>query len=91
MTWTLKKQLEERLAELQDEYDSGQKFLADLEERQGSVKETLLRITGALQVLKEELDKAAISEQNGGQPASTPSRSLPSQSFATNVNSPSTP
>ncbi|MEB3210143.1 MAG: hypothetical protein VKL39_02255 [Leptolyngbyaceae bacterium] len=76
MTWTLKKQLEQRLAELQDEYDSGQKFLADLEERRNSVNETLLRITGALQVLKEELDKAAIAEQNGGQPMPPASRPL---------------
>ncbi|MEL6222866.1 MAG: hypothetical protein AAFQ57_12595 [Cyanobacteria bacterium J06626_14] len=76
MSWTLKKQLEQRLAELQDEYDSGQKFLADLEERQSNVKETLLRITGALQVLKEELEKAAIAEQNGGQSAPPVSRPL---------------
>jgi predicted nuclease with TOPRIM domain len=76
MTWTLKKQLEQRLAELEEEYESGQKFLAELEERKSSVNETLLRITGALQVLKEELDKAAMAEQDGGQSLSQPSRPM---------------
>lgn len=75
MTWTLKKQLEQRLAEMQEEYDSGQKFLAELEVRQTNVKETLLRIAGAIQVLEEELKKASTAEQNGGQPVNGTGRS----------------
>ena len=53
----MKKQLENRLQELQKEFEAGQKMLADLEARQASVRETLLRLSGAIQVLQEELDK----------------------------------
>ncbi|MDZ8025865.1 MAG: hypothetical protein RMX35_27645 [Nostoc sp. DcaGUA01] len=53
----MKQQLEQRLAELKSEFASGQKVLADLESKQVSVRETLLRIQGAIQVLEEELTK----------------------------------
>ncbi|MFN6471887.1 MAG: hypothetical protein RMY36_019735 [Nostoc sp. SerVER01] len=53
----MKQQLEQRLAELKSEFASGQKVLADLESKQVSVRETLLRIQGAIQVLEEELIK----------------------------------
>ena len=75
MTWTLKKQLEQRLTALQEEYDSGKKFLDELEARQNNVKETLLRIAGAVQVLEEELAKANTAEHNGGQPTEPQSMS----------------
>ncbi|MGF1496347.1 MAG: hypothetical protein ACFB8W_05915 [Elainellaceae cyanobacterium] len=57
-TMTLQRQLEHRLTELKNEYDSGRKFLTELETKQASVSETLLRIAGAIQVLEEELGKA---------------------------------
>lgn len=53
----MKQQLEQRLAELKSEFASGQKVLADLEAKQVNVRETLLRIQGAIQVLEEELAK----------------------------------
>ncbi|MDJ0903068.1 MAG: hypothetical protein QNJ55_30150 [Xenococcus sp. MO_188.B8] len=53
----MKEQLEKRLVELKDEFASGQKVLADLETKQANVRETLLRIQGAIQVLEEELAK----------------------------------
>ncbi|MDZ8183671.1 MAG: hypothetical protein RMX96_02250 [Nostoc sp. ChiSLP02] len=61
----MKKQLEQRLAQLKSEFASGQKVLADLEAKQVNVRETLLRIQGAIQVLEEELTKnnAAASEE----------------------------
>ncbi len=54
----MKEQLERRLQSLRQEYEAGQKMLADLEARQASLRETLLRISGAIQVLEEELARA---------------------------------
>ena len=53
----MKEQLEQRLQELKAEYTSGQKVLADLEAKQANVRQTLLRIEGAIQILEEELTK----------------------------------
>ncbi len=54
----MRDQLEQRLKELKAEYESGQKVLAELEAREANMKNTLLRISGAIQVLEEELAKA---------------------------------
>jgi predicted nuclease with TOPRIM domain len=51
----VREQLEERLAALRAEYESGQKMLADLDQRAAVLRETVLRISGAIQVLEEEL------------------------------------
>jgi predicted nuclease with TOPRIM domain len=51
----MREQLEHRLQELKSEYEAGQKMLADLEVRQAQLRETLLRISGAIQVLEEML------------------------------------
>ena len=53
----MKHQLENRLKELKAEFESGQKALADLENRQANLRDSLLRISGAIQVLEEELRK----------------------------------
>ncbi len=47
--------LRQRLQVLKAEYESGQKVMAELEVKQASVRDTLLRISGAIQVLEEEL------------------------------------
>jgi len=47
--------LNERLSQLKSEFESGQKVLRDLEVRQQDVRDTLLRIGGAIQVLEEML------------------------------------
>lgn len=49
----MKERLELRLQELRAEFAAGQKMLADLEAKQAHVRETLLRISGAIQVLEE--------------------------------------
>ena len=54
----MKNQLEQRLQTLKVEFESGQKMLTELQAKQANVKETLLRIQGAIQVLEEELAKA---------------------------------
>jgi len=55
--------LEQRLTELRAEYESGQKILKDielkleeLEDRKKSLNETLLRISGAIELLEEMLE-----------------------------------
>lgn len=51
----MKEKLEQRLQGLKTEFESGQKMLADLEAQQANLKTTLLRISGAIQVLEELL------------------------------------
>jgi predicted nuclease with TOPRIM domain len=51
----MKEQLEKRLAELKSEFEAGQKMLADLEAKKSELQATLLRISGAIQVIEEML------------------------------------
>ena len=60
----MKEQLEQRLTELKAEFESGQKMLAELEVKQANMRDSLLRISGAIQVLEEELGKH--NDDNGG-------------------------
>lgn len=62
----MKEQLEQRLKELKTEFESGQKVLADLEAKQANLRNTLLRISGAIQVLEEELGNS--NGDNGKKP-----------------------
>ncbi len=56
-------QLEQHLKQLKAEYEAGQKMLAELEAKEASIRGTMLRISGAIQVLEEEL--ARMEEQPG--------------------------
>lgn len=47
--------IESRLTELKSEYQAGQKMLADFEAKRIELESTLLRISGAIQVLEELL------------------------------------
>ena len=51
----MREQIENRIRSLRAEYRAGQEMLADLEGRQASLKITLTRISGAIQVLEELL------------------------------------
>lgn len=64
----MKEQLERRLSELKTEYESGQKMLADLEAKQADLHQTLLRISGAIQVLEEMLSAETEPSINGAVP-----------------------
>lgn len=55
----MRAQLEERLERLRDEYRQGESMLADLQKQELNLRETMLRISGAVQVLEEELRDAA--------------------------------
>lgn len=50
-------QLRARLEQLQGEYQKGQEELRKLEVQQAALQQTLLRISGAIQVLTELLDQ----------------------------------
>jgi chromosome segregation ATPase len=54
-------QLTNRLAQLKAEYESGEKMLAELDQKQRTLRDTLLRISGAIQVIEEELRKVESS------------------------------
>jgi predicted nuclease with TOPRIM domain len=59
----MREQLEKRLEELKAEFESGQKMLNELETKRENLRQTLLRISGAIQVLEEELTKQAEQPQ----------------------------
>jgi predicted nuclease with TOPRIM domain len=54
----LESKLRERLEELRAEYEKGRRTLEELETQAANVRATLLRISGAAQVLQEELGAA---------------------------------
>jgi len=62
----MKARLNARLCELKTEFDAGNRLLAQLETQRSDLEKKLLRISGAIQVLEEELAKenqiAAVSD-----------------------------
>jgi len=68
----MKEQITERLKALTSEYEAGQKMLAELDGRRASLTTTLLRIEGAIQVLKEMIGEAEhAAGPNGSSPGPT--------------------
>jgi DNA repair exonuclease SbcCD ATPase subunit len=55
--------LEERLSQLKSQYESGRKQLEQLQQRENEIQVTLLKISGAVQVLEEEIQKAQSQQQ----------------------------
>ena len=45
--------MKQRLLTLEREFEKGQNMLAEIEERRRDVRDTLLRISGAIEVLRE--------------------------------------
>lgn len=64
----MRDQLDRRLKELKGEFESGQKMLAELEAKETNIRNTLLRISGAIQVLEEELSRESEHPGDAGQP-----------------------
>ncbi|NTU41598.1 MAG: hypothetical protein HGA78_00805 [Nitrospirales bacterium] len=58
----MREKLEKRLSALKAEFESGQKMLAELEAKEAKLRETMLRISGAIQVLEEELAQVEETE-----------------------------
>jgi len=62
----MREQLQARLEELKQEFEGGQQRLAEMENQAAQLRQTLLRISGAIQVLEEELSKAEGGAGGGG-------------------------
>jgi len=54
----MKEQIQRRLEELRSEFTAGQKMMAELDAQQVHLKSSLLRISGAIQVLEELLNQS---------------------------------
>ena len=65
----MREQLRLRLEELKKEFETGQARLQELEMQESRLRETLLRISGAIQVLEETL--AAEADADGEKGAHT--------------------
>jgi len=61
----MREQLQQRLIELKSEFDLGHNKLDELETQATNMRNMLLRISGAIQVLEEELDKSAPPQEMG--------------------------
>ena len=59
----MQQQIQSRIAVLKSEFETGQAKLQELEMQQSRIRETLLRISGAIQVLEEML---ASNKPDGG-------------------------
>ena len=65
-------QVRARLAELHREYETGQRRLQELMAQEVAVRETMLRISGAIQVLEELTGQSPAAE-----PAAEPAEGKP--------------
>ena len=59
-----------RLEELQTEWNAGSRRLQELEREQAQLREVMLRISGAMQVLRELLDKEGLAADECSEPVS---------------------
>jgi septal ring factor EnvC (AmiA/AmiB activator) len=65
----MREQLKARLQSLKSEFTVGQQKLAELEAQETNLRNTLLRISGAIQVLEELLAAAQPGEDKPDSPA----------------------
>jgi hypothetical protein len=72
--------MQARLKVLKQEFKTGETELAKLEKQREYLRETLLRIGGAIQVLEELLEEAPSVEQRNG--ATSPSGTQPTSAPA---------
>jgi uncharacterized coiled-coil protein SlyX len=61
----MREQLEQRLAELKAQYEHGLKVMSELEAQQATLRRMMLRISGAVEVLEEELNRSAQPAASG--------------------------
>jgi septal ring factor EnvC (AmiA/AmiB activator) len=60
-------QMEKRLDQLRQEFASGQNQLAELDQKRANLRDTLLRISGAIQVLEETLGEGEGEGEGAGE------------------------
>jgi hypothetical protein len=61
-TEELTERAEARLALLRTEFEAGERRLAELDRQRAQLTETMLRISGAIQVLEEVLGRPALDQ-----------------------------
>lgn len=64
----MKKQIQSRLEELKKEFETGQARLQELEVQESRLREAMLRISGAIQVLEEMLKNTKQEEEKEASP-----------------------
>jgi prefoldin subunit 5 len=65
----MRERLEQRVSELKAEQEKGQHMLAEIDARQAELRQTLIRISGAIQVLEELLGGPGASQEDHTAPA----------------------
>ena len=55
--------IRQRLQALRQEFEAGQKMLVDIETQKADLQQTLLRISGAIQILEEILAEETAAEK----------------------------
>ena len=70
----MQQQIQERLAALRKDFEAGQARLKQMETEQAYLRETLLRISGAIQVLQE-----IVEQDPARRPAESPAQSIASE------------
>lgn len=60
----MREQLQRRLEELKKEFNAGRARVTELEQQQTTLHQTLFRISGAIQVLEEELKTNQTREES---------------------------
>ena len=55
--------IRQRLQALRQEFEAGQKMLVDIETQKADLQQTLLRISGAIQILEEILAEQTTAEK----------------------------
>jgi hypothetical protein len=68
----MREQLQTRLEALRKEFETGQAELEKIERQRTYLRETVLRISGAIQVLEKLLAEGRSVGQNGGSPTELP-------------------
>lgn len=59
----MQEKLQKRLTELKQEFEKGQQQLDSLDKQRAELRDTLLRISGAIQVLGEEIGKEEVKKE----------------------------
>jgi len=66
----MRDQIEQRLRDLREEFAAGQKMMTELDAQQTHLRSSLLRLSGAIQVLEELINqKETVVHTNGVTPA----------------------
>jgi len=65
----MREQLQQRLAELKKDFTEGQSRLQEMEAQQALMRDTLLRISGAIQVIEEMLRDEQTEQADSASPS----------------------